>query len=75
MKTLIFLGVQRHKYWSDFKLSLYVVTYYEVTSLYRIVFFLKSIIEEKTGVNRVLYYINGLYKPVVGRISTCSIGV
>ena len=34
-----FSGVQRHNYCSDFKLSLYVVTYYKVTSLFRIFFY------------------------------------
>ena len=49
------LGVQRHDYYSDFKLSLYLITYYKVTSLYSIFFFLSSLIQEKTGENRVLH--------------------
>ena len=40
-----FSGVQRHNYCSDFKLSLYVVKHYKVTSLYRIFFFLNLIRE------------------------------
>ena len=56
----IFQVYKIHNYFSDFKLSLYVVTYYKVTSHYRIVFFLSSIISEKTLENQVLYDINGL---------------
>ena len=37
----------RHTYCSDFKLSLYVVTYYKVTSLYHVFFFLSSIIYKR----------------------------
>ena len=40
--NLGFSGVQRHNYSSDFRLSLYVVTYYEVTSLYRISLYLSE---------------------------------
>ena len=41
-KYRLFSVVPRHNYSSDFKLSLYVVTYYKVTSLYRIFFFLRN---------------------------------
>ena len=43
-----FSPLQRHNYWSDFKLGLYVVTHYKVTSPNRILFFLSSIIQKKT---------------------------
>ena len=43
------------------KLSLYVITYYKVTSLYRRFFFLSSITWEKIWENRVLYDTNGQY--------------
>ena len=53
--------MHRDNYYSDFKLSLYVVTYYKATSFYRIFFFLCWIKYEKTWKKCFLYDINRLY--------------
>ena len=47
VKISMFSGIQRHNYCSDFKFSLYAVTYYKVTYLYPKFFFLNSIIYGK----------------------------
>ena len=70
-KYLIFSGVQRHNYCSDFKLSLYVVTYYKFTSLYHI-FVFPSNVRENSRKPCPIWHEKVLYLFVIGvRHSVC----